>query len=68
VAFYGCDGEVSGALAFGDRIKAGAADLIAGLKERGIRTLLLSGDAPARCPNRRSPRSAICSSKARWWP
>src|ERR1017187_1151713 len=31
VAFYGCDGEVSGALAFGDRIKAGAADLIAGL-------------------------------------
>jgi heavy metal translocating P-type ATPase len=47
VAFYGCDGEALGALAFGDRIKAGAADLIAGLKERGIRTLLLSGDAPA---------------------
>jgi heavy metal translocating P-type ATPase len=47
VAFYGCDAEVSGALAFGDRIKAGAPDLIASLKKRGIRTLLLSGDAPA---------------------
>ncbi len=47
VAFYGCDGEVCGALAFGDQIKAGAADLLAGLKARGIRTLLLSGDAPA---------------------
>jgi heavy metal translocating P-type ATPase len=47
VAFYGCDGEAIGALAFGDRIKPGAPDLIAGLKQRGIRTLLLSGDAPA---------------------
>jgi len=47
VAFYGCDGEVRGALAFGDRIKPGAPDLIASLKQRGIRTLLLSGDAPA---------------------
>jgi heavy metal translocating P-type ATPase len=47
VAFYGCDGEAIGALAFGDRIKAGASGLIAGLKRRGIRTLLLSGDAPA---------------------
>jgi heavy metal translocating P-type ATPase len=47
VAFYGCNGEAIGALAFGDRIKPGAPSLIAGLKRRGIRTLLLSGDAPA---------------------
>jgi len=47
VAFYGCDGGALGAMAFGDRIKAGAAGLIAGLQQRGIRTLLLSGDAPA---------------------
>lgn len=47
VAFYGSDGNVSGALAFGDRIKSGAPEMIARLKQRGIRTLLLSGDAPA---------------------
>jgi P-type E1-E2 ATPase len=47
VAFYGCGGAPAGVLAFGDQIKAGAAELIARLRERGIRVLLLSGDAPA---------------------
>lgn len=47
VAFYGCGGQVRGALAFGDSVKSGAPELIAGLKQRGIRTLLLSGDAAA---------------------
>ena len=47
VIFYGADGVVRGALAFGDRIKAGAAELVTHLKQRGIRTLLLSGDEPA---------------------
>ncbi|HTQ54390.1 MAG TPA: heavy metal translocating P-type ATPase [Bryobacteraceae bacterium] len=47
VAFYGSEGRALGALAFGDRIKDGAPELIASLKRRGIRTLLLSGDAAA---------------------
>ncbi|MFN7998336.1 MAG: heavy metal translocating P-type ATPase [Bryobacteraceae bacterium] len=47
VTYYGCDGVVQGALAFGDRIKTGAAELIAALKAQGLRTLLLSGDSHA---------------------
>ncbi len=47
VTFYGCDGAVHGALSFGDRIKPEAADLMATLRARGMRTLILSGDAPA---------------------
>jgi P-type E1-E2 ATPase len=47
VTYYGCDGTVRGALAFGDRVKPGAAELIAALKAQGLRTLLLSGDSQA---------------------
>jgi P-type E1-E2 ATPase len=45
VAFAAVDGTASGALAFGDRPRAEAAAVIAELRTRGIRTVLLSGDA-----------------------
>jgi heavy metal translocating P-type ATPase len=47
IAFFGWDGEVRGAMAFGDRVKSGAAPLCAELKRRAVRTLLLSGDGEA---------------------
>lgn len=47
VAFFGRDGEVTGALSFGDRIKDTAPAAVAELKRRGIRTMLVSGDACA---------------------
>lgn len=47
VAFYGWDGLVRGALAFGDRIKPDTREVIAALRARGIRTLLVSGDSLA---------------------
>ncbi|HUJ22709.1 MAG TPA: heavy metal translocating P-type ATPase [Bryobacteraceae bacterium] len=43
--YFGLDGEPRGALAFGDRIKPAAAALVSELRRRGIRTLLVSGDA-----------------------
>ena len=42
--YYGWDSAVRGAMAFGDRIRPEAAALCAGLRQRGIRTVLLSGD------------------------
>ena len=45
--YFGWDGELRGAMAFGDRIRPEAADLCAELRRRGIRTLLLSGDCAA---------------------
>jgi heavy metal translocating P-type ATPase len=45
VAFAAVDGTSAGALAFGDQPRAGAAEVIAELRARGIRTVLLSGDA-----------------------
>ncbi len=45
VAFTALDGSCSGALTFGDRPRAEAAGVIAELRARGIRTVLLSGDA-----------------------
>ena len=45
VVFAAVDGEPRGALALGDAPRAEAAALVAALKARGIRTLLLSGDA-----------------------
>lgn len=45
VTLFGWDGEVKGTLAFGDRLRDEAAAVIADLKQRGIRTMLLSGDA-----------------------
>jgi len=47
VAFAAVDGLCAGALAFGDRPRAEAAAVIAELRARGVRTVLLSGDAAA---------------------
>jgi len=47
VAFAAVDGTCSGALAFGDRPRAEAAAVIAELRARGVRVVLLSGDARA---------------------
>ncbi len=44
-AFFGWDGEVIGALAFGDRVRDGAHDLVGSMKQRGVRALLVSGDS-----------------------
>jgi P-type Cu+ transporter len=39
--------QLLGLLAFGDAVKPGAADAIAGLKQLGVRTLMISGDTLA---------------------
>ncbi|MGD0632091.1 MAG: heavy metal translocating P-type ATPase, partial [Terracidiphilus sp.] len=45
VAFFAWDGKVRGVLAFGDEIKPGAAEMVQGLRARGIGVKLVSGDA-----------------------
>jgi len=45
--YFGWDGAVQGHMIFGDVVRADAAGLCADLKRRGVRTLLLSGDARA---------------------
>lgn len=45
IALFGWNGEVRGLLAFGDRIRQEAATIISDLKRRGIRTMIVSGDA-----------------------
>ncbi len=47
VVFFGWDGRVRGALAFGDTIREEAAEVIATLKDRGIETVIISGDSQA---------------------
>jgi len=47
VVFFGWEGTLRGCLAFGDKLRQHAADLIAELKHRGLRVHLLSGDSPA---------------------
>ena len=47
VAFTAVDGAACGLLALGDAPRPEAADLVAGFRRRGIRTVLLSGDAAA---------------------
>ncbi len=47
VVHYGWNGSLRGRMAFGDRIRPDAAALCAELRRRGIRTVLLSGDARA---------------------
>jgi len=47
VVFFGWDGALRGCLAFGDKLRHHAAEIIANLKHRGIRVHLLSGDSPA---------------------
>jgi heavy metal translocating P-type ATPase len=44
LVYFGWDGQVRGALSFGDRVRPDAAALCADLRRRGIRTMLLSGD------------------------
>jgi heavy metal translocating P-type ATPase len=45
VVYFGWDGAVHGMLSFGDPIRSDAAALCSALRSRGIRTVLLSGDA-----------------------
>jgi heavy metal translocating P-type ATPase len=47
VAFYGWDANVKGVMAFGDRPKKGARELVRDLDKRGVRTMLVSGDSHA---------------------
>lgn len=44
VAFFGWDSSVKGFLAFGDRLRPGARELVEQLQARGLKVLLLSGD------------------------
>ncbi len=46
-AYFGRDGQARGALAFGDRLKDGAAEMVRQLRARGIRVSIVSGDAEA---------------------
>ncbi len=45
VAFFGWDGELRGMLAFGDRVKPDAGQVVSELKLRGLKTMIVSGDA-----------------------
>ncbi len=45
VAYFGHTGTLSGLIAFGDRIKPGAQEMVQHLKKRGVITKLVSGDA-----------------------
>ncbi len=47
VAFYGWDDQTRGLLAFGDRIRPDAADLVKRLRGWGIRVIVVSGDSAA---------------------
>jgi len=47
VAFYGWDGHIEGVMAFGDRVKDGASELVKELDTRGVRTMVVSGDSHA---------------------
>jgi heavy metal translocating P-type ATPase len=47
VVFCRIDDELAGVLALGDRLRPEAHDLVVALKNRGIRPVLLSGDAQA---------------------
>jgi heavy metal translocating P-type ATPase len=44
---FGWDGTTKGTMTFGDRIRPDAVELCRSLRERGVRTLLLSGDSEA---------------------
>ena len=46
-AFFGWDGEVRGAAAFGDRIRDDARELVRHLKQKNITVYLVSGDSKA---------------------
>ncbi|MEW6128583.1 MAG: cation-translocating P-type ATPase [Acidobacteriota bacterium] len=45
VAFFGWQGAIKGVLAFGDQVKPEARQVVNDLRARGIKTLIVSGDA-----------------------
>jgi heavy metal translocating P-type ATPase len=47
MVYFGWDGTTKGAMTFGDRVRPDAVELCRKLRERGVRTLLLSGDSEA---------------------
>ena len=47
VTYFGVDGRLRGALAFGDSIKPEAAQIVRDLKMRGIKSIIVSGDSEA---------------------
>ncbi|MCX6623883.1 MAG: HAD-IC family P-type ATPase [Acidobacteria bacterium] len=47
VAFFGSDGVVAGVVMLGDTLRPQAARTIAGLRARGVKTALISGDSAA---------------------
>ena len=47
VSFFGWDGQLQGIVAFGDRIRKEAVDMVRQLKEKGISVCLVSGDSKA---------------------
>ncbi|MEK7830574.1 MAG: HAD-IC family P-type ATPase, partial [Acidobacteriota bacterium] len=46
-AFFGWDGQLRGLMAFGDRVRIEAAAVIGDLRQRGVKTMIVSGDAQA---------------------
>ena len=47
VVYVACDGEFLGSILIADEVKPTAAAAIASLKAQGVRTVMLTGDAPA---------------------
>lgn len=47
VAFFGWDHQLRGLLVFGDRVRSEAAQVFNGLRQRGVKTMIVSGDALA---------------------
>lgn len=45
VSFYGWDARAAGILVFGDRVRDDAPSLVAALKKRGMRAMIVSGDS-----------------------
>jgi heavy metal translocating P-type ATPase len=45
VAYFGTNGELDGAIAFGDRVRPETAPVISELRERGVRSIIVSGDS-----------------------
>jgi Cu+-exporting ATPase len=45
--FVAVDGRVAGLIALADAVKPGAAEAVAGLRARGIRVVMVTGDQPA---------------------
>ncbi len=46
MVYVGCNGRLAAVFQFGDRIRAGAAEAVRGLMQRGCQVFLVSGDDP----------------------